>query len=73
MIERYTTNAMDFFLILRVWTWKAVALFLLIHYLLSLQLFVFSPCFVMQYFVSFLVLQSSRREREGGLVNLIVS
>ena len=43
---------------------KAVVLLLLIHCLLLLPLFcggfVFGPCFVVQYLVSFIVLQSSR-------------
>ena len=34
--------------------------FLLLHPLFVVFLFVLDPCFVMQYFVSFLVLQSSR-------------
>ena len=46
---------------------KAVVLLLFIHCLLLLSLFVcfFGHCFVAQYFVSFLVLRSSRWGRES--------
>ena len=31
--------------------------------------FVFGPCFIMQYLLSFIVMQSPRRERESWLLN----
>ena len=54
---------------------KAAVLLLFIYYILLLPLFVcvwrgvvLGPSFVLQYFVSFLVLQSSRRERKSWLL-----
>ena len=53
---------------------NALALLLLIHCLLLLQLFyggfVFYPCFVALYLVAFLVLQPSRWGRESWLLTL---
>ena len=55
----------------------AVPLMLFVHWLLLLKVFVgdivFGPCFVTEYFVSFLVLQLSRWERErAGCLTFIV-
>ena len=47
---------------------KTVILLLLFNCLLLLPLSVLGPCFVMQYFVSFLVLQSSRWGKESLLL-----